>query len=185
MPSTNTSPDFEEIRALLRNAAVHFKLVLGLRATKPTVSYLETFSFGQHVAHHEELALTPKQEEQAFAALEHCATYIAVIQVHTVLEAIHPDPFHIAEPATSAAFQISRLIRNAFAHNPFAPVWEIRHAWRDKVFIVPGIISLDTTGLDGQFLRRQHYGGPLTVLRLITYAESVVQLLGEPPILTK
>jgi hypothetical protein len=168
--------DFDTIRLLLRNAAIHFKLVFGLRATRPSVSYLDTFSFGRHVAHHDELALTPEQEEHAFAALEHCATYITVVQVHTVLEAVHPDPFHIKEPAISAAFQISRLIRNAFAHNPFAPVWKIRSKWEKRVFIVPDVIALSTAGLDGQPLRRKHYGGPLAILRLITYTESVVLL---------
>ena len=178
MPRKNTAPDFDTMRVLLQSAAVHFKLVLGLRASRPPVSYLETFSFGKHVAHHGELALTPDQEEHAFSALEHCATYIAVVQIHTVLEAVHPAPFQITEPAISAAFQISRLIRNAFAHNPFAPTWEIRHAWKNRVFNVPDVITLDTTGLDGQFLRRQHYGGPLSILRLITYADAVVQLRG-------
>jgi len=175
MSRKNTAPDFNATQVLLQNAAIHFKLVFGLRATRPSVSYLETFSFGRHVAHHDELVLTPKQEEHAFSALEHCATYIAVVQIHTVLEAIHPDPFNIKEPAILAAFQISRLIRNAFAHNPFAPAWEIRAAWRSKVFIVPDIITLDTTGLDGQLLKRKHYGGPLCILRLINYADTVVQ----------
>src|SRR5690349_2996864 len=118
MPSPRSIPDFEFLRILLQNASLHFKLVFGLRATRPEVSYLETFSFGRHIARHDELSLTPQQEEHAFAGLEHCATYLTVIQIHTVLESIHIDPFRISEPQIAAAFQISRLIRNAFAHNP-------------------------------------------------------------------
>jgi len=164
------------MRELLQNALLHLKLVFGLRATRPEVSYLKTFSFGRHIAYQDELSLTPQQEEHAFAALEHCSTYLAVVQIHTVLEAIHVDPFHISEPDIGAAFQISRLTRNAFAHNPFAPVWEIRDAWRDTIFSVPDVISLDTSGLDGKPLRREHYGGPLAILRFIQYADSVVTL---------
>ena len=144
MKQRNLSPDFEFSRILLPNAQVHFKLVFGLTATRPQINYLDTFSFGGHVAYRTELALTTEQEEHAFAALEHCGTYLAAVQVHTVLESIHADPFQIPEPEIAAAFQIARLIRNAFAHNPFGPIWEIREAWKDRTFSVPSVITLNT-----------------------------------------
>ncbi len=152
------------------------KLVFGLTATHPHVEYLDTFSFGAYVANRGELSLSAGEEEQAFAALEHCGTYLAAVQVHTALESVHPDPFHIPEPEIAAAFQIARLLRNAFAHNPFGPVWEIRDAWKKQAFDVPGVISLDTSGLDAQPVKRKHYGGPLAILRLLGYAESIVDL---------
>jgi hypothetical protein len=175
-PSTFSNKDFEFMHFLLKNAKLHLKLVFGLRTSQPKVHYLDVFSFGKHIATHKELSLTYQQEEHAFAALEHCTTYISVVQIHTVLEAIHPDPFHISDPDSAAAFQISRLIRNAFAHNPFAPVWEIRSAWKNKVLTVPNIISIDTSDLDKKPVRREHYGGPLSILRFIKYADSVVSL---------
>jgi hypothetical protein len=101
---------------------------------------------------------------------------LAAVQVHTALEFVHPDPFHIPEPEIAAALQIARLFRNAFAHNPFGPVWEIRDAWKNRAFYAPGVISLDTSGLDGQPVKRKHYGGPLAILRLLGYAESIVGL---------
>lgn len=176
MKQRNPSSDFEFSRILLHNAQMHFKLVFGLTATRPHINYLDTFSFGQHVAYRDELALTTEQEEHAFAALEHCATYLAAVQVHTVLESIHADPFQIPEPEIGAAFQIARLIRNAFAHNPFGPIWEIRDTWKDRTFSVPGVITLNTTDLDGKPVKREHYGGPLAILRFLQYAESVVEL---------
>jgi hypothetical protein len=175
-PSTFSNKDFEFMHLLLKNAKLHLKLVFGLRTTQPKVHYLEVFSFGKHIATCNELSLTHQQEEHAFAALEHSASYISVVQIHTVLEAVHPDPFNISEPEIAAAFQIFRLIRNAFAHNPFAPVWEIRNAWKNKVFTVPNIISIDTSDLDKKPVRREHYGGPLSILRFIKYADSVVNL---------
>jgi hypothetical protein len=103
-------PDYDAIRELLHNASIHFRLAFGLTATRPPVNYLDTFSFGRHVARHNELALTPQEEEDAFAALEHCATYLSAVQVHTALESVHPDPFPISESDISSTFHISRVV---------------------------------------------------------------------------
>jgi len=185
MPEHIGRPDYDAIRASLYYASIHLKLAFGLRttfgfpATRPSLSYLEVFSWGQHVAEHDELVLTREQEEQAFATLGHCATYISVVQVHTALESVHDDPFQIAEADVASAFHISRLIRNAFAHNPFIPVWEVRDAWKNRRFVVPDVITLDTSDLDGKPLRREDYGGPIAILRLIEFAERVVQSRAE------
>jgi hypothetical protein len=106
---------------------------------------LETFSFGRHLASNDEFSLTPQEEEQAFAALEHCATHLYVVQIHTALESIRQSNIHLLEPEIEHAFQISRLIRNAFAHNSFAPLWKIGGAYRGLILSVPDVISLDTT----------------------------------------
>jgi hypothetical protein len=147
-------PDYGMIRLLLHDASIHLKLVFGLNATRPRVSYLDTFSYGSHVARHDELSLTAKEQERGFTALEHAATYLSAVQVHTALEAVHSAPFHIAEADIGSAFQIARLLRNAFAHNPFNPAWEIRDVWQERRFVVPDVITLDTTGLHGTSVRR-------------------------------
>jgi len=172
-------PDYDAIRALLHIASIHFRLAFGLTATRPKVHYLGQFSWGHHVAHYEELALTREDEKRAFAALEDSATYVSAVQVHTALKSVHDDPFHIREADVASAFQISRLIRNAFAHNPFNPVWDVRDPWKNRRFVVPDVIMLDTAGLDGVPVRRQDYGGPIAILRLIDYADKVVQARAE------
>ena len=179
MPEHIGRPDYDAIRASLYYASIHLKLAFGLQASQPTVSYLDAFSWGHHVAEHDELALTREQEDQAFAALVHCATYISAVQVHTALESVHDDPFQIREADVASAFQISRLIRNAFAHNPFIPVWEVREAWKNRRFVVPDVITLDTANLDRKPVRREHYGGPIAILRLIEFADRVVQSRAE------
>jgi hypothetical protein len=74
-----------------------------------------------------------------------------------------------------AAYQIARLIRNAFAHAPFAPMWSIDPDCRDKVFAVPDVIALDTTGLQGQPFDWRQYGGPLALFQLCRFAR--IQIL--------
>jgi hypothetical protein len=91
------------------------------------------------------------------------------------LESIHKIPFRQSEREIEDAFQISRLLRNAFAHNPFAPVWKIDRAYRDVVFDVPDVISLDSNGLDGEPVRRVHYGGPVAVLRFLEHADFMIE----------
>jgi hypothetical protein len=61
-------------------------------------------------------------------------------------------------------------VRNAFAHAPFAPAWSIDLDCRDQVFEVPGIIKLDTSGLQGVAFDWRHYGGPLALLKLCRFA---------------
>src|SRR5437773_8496566 len=92
MPEHIGRPDYDAIRASLYYASIHLKLAFGLQASQPTVSYLDAFSWGHHVAEHDELALTREQEDQAFAALVHWARSISAGQVHTGLERVHDDP---------------------------------------------------------------------------------------------
>jgi hypothetical protein len=80
-----------------------------------------------------------------------------------------PDPKNSTDPHVQSAYQISRLIRNAFAHSPFDPVWSIDPDCRDRLFQVSDIISLNTTGLQGVCFDWRHYGGPLALLRLCRY----------------
>jgi hypothetical protein len=94
--------------------------------------------------------------------------------VHSVLERIRQDQIDVNYPELESAFQIARLIRNAFAHNPLIPTWEIRESFQNKTYVVPNVISLSTVGLDGKFLKRSDYGGPLSVLRLIEFAAEAV-----------
>ncbi len=170
-----TKIEYDEYKNSLNNAALYFKLAFGLTATPPKIEYLQFFSYGQHVAKFEELFLTSDEEKYAFPMLEHCATYLCVVQVHTVLEAIHDDPFSISEPEVQSAFQIARLIRNAFAHNPFAPVWKFGEKYENQYYVVQNVISLKTSGLNNNSVTRKHYGGPLAILRLLEFTCEVLQ----------
>src|ERR1700731_2049115 len=95
--------DYARIGELLHGSSIHLRLAFGLIATRPTVTYLDTFSFARHVARHEELALSSREEDHGFAALEHCAIYLSAMQIHTALEMLHANPFDINEPDIASA----------------------------------------------------------------------------------
>ena len=62
---------------------------------------------------------------------------------------------------------ILRQIRNAFAHDPLNPTWDIRQPEAmNKILVVKDIIKLDTKEINGKRIQRLHYGGPLAILKL-------------------
>ena len=164
--------DIPYLRLLLANAIAHWKLVFGITATRPSISYLSSFSFGVHSLAAAELSLQPHEEAAAFSALEHTSTFLCVNQAHAVLEKLG-NP--LSDETINAAFQIARLLRNSFAHDPFSPTWLFGNSWDNKVLEVPGVIRIDTTGLKGQRVIRAHYGGPLAILKLTQYVDSVAE----------
>jgi len=58
------------------------------------------------------------------------------------------------------------MIRNAFSHSPFNPVWNIDQDCRDKHFELENVIRLDCRSLNGKPFDWRHYGGPLAILML-------------------
>lgn len=162
------------LKRLLTDAENQFKLAVGLQnlcanADSNVLTYARTWSFGMHIADHDELSLSPEAEERASGALVHCATYLLAVQLDSVLQEAISNRFNHSNSVISAAAWIARLIRNAFAHNPLYPVWKIDRKCRNKLIEIPGIIRLDTSGREGNCLKRMDYGGPLALLKLSSY----------------
>jgi hypothetical protein len=93
---------------------------------------------------------------------------MAVAMKDAILAVVH-DPMGSLNPDVQAAYQIARLIRNAFAHAPFSPTWSIDPNCRDKTFAVGDLITLNTKGLQGMPFDWRHYGGPLAWFRLCRF----------------
>ena len=102
------------------------------------------------------------------------------VVMKNAIRAVVPDPKTCADTDAQSAYQISRLVRNAFAHAPFAPLWSIDSNCRDKVFTVGNIITLDTSGLHGTAFDWRHYGGPLALFRLCRFVRTEI-LKDKPP----
>jgi hypothetical protein len=160
---------------LIKNAQILFKFSLGISATRPELGYLQSFASYRHTANGDELQLTREDEFAAASFLEHVATYVLAVQIDTVLETAYPDRFQSTDQIVRSTSAIARLIRNAFAHNPFAPKWIIDRKFLNKEFVVPDVTSLDTTGLNGQYVDRAHYGGPLALLKLSEFVRGKLE----------
>lgn len=137
------------------------------------------WSHGRHVVTYEEIALRQDQAEYASFFLHRSATYLMAVAMKDAIVAAVSDPKNALDANVRAAYQISRLIRNAFAHSPFSPKWSIDPDCRDLTYSVADLITLDTTGLQGTPFDWRHYGGPLALFRLCRFVRSVI-LKDEP-----
>lgn len=137
------------------------------------------WTHGQHRVTYEEIALRQDQAEYASFFLHRSATYLMAVAMKDAIRAAVPDPKNALDADVRAAYQIARLIRNAFAHAPFSPTWSIDTDCRDVTFSVGGLIALDTTGLHDIPFDWRHYGGPLALFRLCRFVRGTI-LKGEP-----
>jgi hypothetical protein len=137
------------------------------------------WTHGQHRVTYEEIALRQDQAEYASFFLHRSATYLMAVAMKDAIRAAVPDPKKALDSDVRAAYQIARLIRNAFAHAPFSPTWSIDPDCRDTTFSVGDLIALDTTGLHDTLFDWRHYGGPLALFRLCRFVRSAI-LKDEP-----
>jgi hypothetical protein len=97
------------------------------------------------------------------------------------IRTVHPNPKTHGDADIVAAYQISRMVRNAFAHSPFAPIWRIDPDCKNQIFEIPGVIRLDTSGIDGVHFDWRHYGGPLALLSLAEFVRITILADPSPP----
>ncbi len=127
------------------------------------------WSHGRISLRYEELALRQDQADYAACFLHLSTTYLMAVAMKDAIRAVVPDPKSALNPEVRAAYEIARLIRNAFAHAPFSPIWSIDPDCRDTSFAVADLITLDTTGLQGKPFDWRHYGGPLALFKLCRF----------------
>lgn len=168
----------------LKIAELQFRLAVAVRlATTLENQSLDVptdWTHGKHRVLYEEIALRQDQADIAANYLKQTATYLMALTIKEALKKIYTDPKNHKDKNIVAAYQISRLIRNAFAHSPIRPVWQIDPDCRDKEFVVDDVITLNTKGLDQKHFDWRHYGGLLALFRLSKYVR--IQLLGDTDI---
>jgi hypothetical protein len=157
----------------LFTAELQFRLASAVRLAT-TLGYqpldLPTaWSHGRHVVAYPEVGLRQDQADFAACYLHRSATYLMAVAMRDAIAETVADPKNSTDAGTRNAYQIARFVRNAFAHNPFDPVWSIDANCQGQVFEVPDIVRLDTTGLNGTRFDWYHYGGPLALLKLCQY----------------
>ena len=165
--------------SLIEDAQKLFKLSLAVNGTcastkQDAFTYLDTFSYFKHTVNRDDLYLDPDDEKLAAAAFEHCAIYVLAVQMDTILGEVFTDRFRHPDSDICSAAWISRLIRNAFAHSPLDPIWQTYSECDNKIYKVKDIITLETAGLNEVRVVRQHYGGPIAILKLSEFVKTEV-----------
>ncbi len=136
------------------------------------------WSFGEHVVSYEDFGLRKDQASLAAHALEETAMLVLASAVRDAIVALFPNSKTHTDSRIVAAYQISRMIRNAFAHSMIDPIWSIDADCADKTFAIDGAISLCTTGLHGRRIGWPDYGGPLAIFHFGRFVREV--LLQDP-----
>src|SRR6266542_1356705 len=138
----------DQIDALF-TAELQFRLATAVRLAstvgKQPLDVPVDWSHGQYRVRYQEIALRPDQGEYAAAALQRSATYMLAMTAKDAIRVAVPDPKNSTDSSIRAAYQVARLIRNAFAHAPFGPVRPSLPPRHNPPFLVPGTLKLHTT----------------------------------------
>ena len=155
----------------LRLAEMQFRLASAVRLastfkTQPRDLPIE-WSHGKHSVRYDEIALSEDDADYAAWSLHRSATFLMAVAMKDAIRMAVHDPKTDSNADVRSAYQIARLIRNAFAHAPFDPVWSIDPDCSDRMFAVHDLIKLDTTGLHDQRFDWRHHGdhSPCSVFR--------------------
>ncbi len=124
------------------------------------------WSHGKHTVNYSEVALSREDADFAAWNLQRSATFLMASAVLYTIKGTFQDPESHPNEQVVSAYQIARMIRNAFSHSPFNPVWRIDKDCHNKQFEIKGVIRLDCTNLHGKAFDWHHYGGPLALLAL-------------------
>lgn len=119
------------------------------------------------------MVLSKEYEDEASAALENSAVYLAACQLDSVLEEKLPKRFEHPDRGLRNACSIIRVLKVSFEENPYSPVWKFPDEWKGRLLEFEKV-SLFPPELDGRPVRRRDYGGPLTLLRLLEFVREKV-----------
>ncbi|WP_157235150.1 hypothetical protein [Methylosinus sp. LW4] len=127
------------------------------------------WSFGKHTVSYEDFGLRIDQAEVVAPLLEMTATFVVAGAIRDAVAGYFPNPKAHNDSNVVSAYQISRMLRNAFSHSMLSPKWSIDDDCKNRVFNIEDVISLDTSKLHGQFASWRDYGGPLAIFKFGRY----------------
>lgn len=177
---------------------------IAVTGQRQPLDFPDIWTHGHVSARYEELALRQEQADYAAQLIQHSATLTMAVAVKDAIEAVVPalpdavrrngncilqavddaiksssvKPWgRLPEDQVATAYHISRLIRNAYAHAPFAPKWKINQHIQDITFKIRGVIELSTRELHGKRFDWRHYGGLLALYQLCRFTR--LDILGD------
>jgi len=154
----------------LRLVEMQFQLMLSVRlacSLKNQSLYVpDTWIFGNQKVEGHEIQLTLDEADEAATLLEHTIVHVLSLHIRRAILDTCGTPKEYKNADIISAFQISRLIRNAYSHSPNIPTWSIEANFQDKIFQIENVIHLNTKDLDNRAIRWQDYGGMISLWRL-------------------
>jgi hypothetical protein len=117
--------------------------------------------FGRHRVSYRDFGLRCDQAEWAAVQLEMTATCVLAGAIRDVIVEAFKNPKRDCNCDVVNAYQISRMIRNAFSHSMVTPRWSIDTDCQQRTFAINGVISVGTCNLHDKPLEWHDYGGPL------------------------
>lgn len=81
------------------------------------------WTFGTHRVLYEDFGLRADQADLAAAHLEMTATFVIAAAIRDVLVGWFPNPKNHSNQDVFSAYQITRMLRNAFSHSMLSPRW--------------------------------------------------------------
>ena len=145
--------------------AVHLAVTNGVQSLDVPIEW----TFGRHRVSHSEFALRQDPAEYSAAALEHTTTLVIASTIRDALVNCIQNVKTNSDANVVTAYQIARMIRNAFSHQMMAPRWSIDKDCKDRKFEIINVISLDTQNLNEKIFDWRDYGGSLAIFRVIAH----------------
>jgi hypothetical protein len=148
-----------ESKIKLDLAELFYKFSLGVKVTidsanDKVLTHYGVFAYLKHSVDSKEIELTRDEEEFGAYLQEQVGTYMLILQLDKVLEdEWGTSRIYSKNSEIRKIFRVVRLIRNAFAHDPFKPIWRINSSWRGETYEIPGILTMKTEGLHGNRLK--------------------------------
>jgi hypothetical protein len=116
------------------------------------------WTFGRHRVRYLEFGLRQDQADVASCQSEMTATCVLAGVICDAVLGTFKSPKRHDNGDVVSAYQISRMIRNAFSHSMVSPRWSIDQDCKNREFTIDGVISLDTAKLHEKLLDWRDYG---------------------------
>jgi hypothetical protein len=163
--------------ALQAEGAAHAPIWFKRTAPELSVPFpqkLAGMGYGKHHINGDDLRLSEDDLALASNTLKHCAIFTIAVVIDSAFENIVPDRFSTSNEDIRIAARIARILRNAYTHDPFFPKWNCTNRNHIGSFIIPNVIAIDTTVVNGQEVEWQHYGGPLALLLFLRHCQKLL-----------
>ncbi|BAU14319.1 hypothetical protein LEP3755_48660 [Leptolyngbya sp. NIES-3755] len=128
---------------------------------------------GLHI-NEEDLKLSADDAALASNGLKHCSILTLAVVIDSAFENIVPDRFSSSNQDIKIAARIARILRNAYTHDPFFPKWNCTNENHIGKFVIPNVIAVDTTTVNGLEVEWQHYGGLLSLLLFLRHCQRLL-----------